>query len=85
MEANSIGHKVCLGKYGRKVFTIIGIQKPLEFIGGGTTLIIRSGRSHKEVMEDEIRCSSIKPLRKKRKKEKKPWKLKYTWRSQPLS
>lgn len=35
MEALIVGGKVCMGKYGRKVFTIIGIQKPLEFIGGG--------------------------------------------------
>lgn len=34
METLNVGYKVCLGKYGRKVFTIIGIQKPLEFIGG---------------------------------------------------
>lgn len=85
METLNVGHKVCLGKYGRKVFTIIGIQRPLEFIGGGTTAIIRSGRTHKEVMSDEIRDASIKPIRKrkKKKKEKNLWNRQYTWRSQP--
>lgn len=83
MEALIVGGKVCIGKYGRKVFTIIGIQKPLEFIGGGTTLIIRSGRTKKEVRDEEIRDASIKPLRKRKKKEKNLWNRQYTWRSQP--
>lgn len=34
MEQISVGSKVCMGKFGRKVFTVIGIQNPLEFIGG---------------------------------------------------
>lgn len=82
MEVN-VGNKVCMGKFGRKVFIVIGIQRPLEFMGGGTTLIIRSGRTYKEVTEDEIRDSSIKPLRKrkKNKKEKNPWNQQYTWKS----
>ena len=83
MEQISVGSKVCMGLYGRKVFTVIGIQNPLEFIGGGTTLIIRSGRTYKEVVSEEIRDASIKPLRKKKKKEKNLWNKQYTWRLEP--
>lgn len=67
----NIGEKVCVGLTGRKIFKIIGIQKPLPIFGGGNTLLIASGRKTKEVLPHEIRESSIAPIKKKYKRKSK--------------
>lgn len=66
-----IGEKVCLGLTGRKKFTIIGIQNSLPTFGGGQTLLIASGRIHKEVLMHEIREATIPPIKKKYARKKK--------------
>lgn len=67
----NVGEKVCVGLSGRKVFTIIGIQNPLPIFGGGQTILIRAGRSKKEVTADQIREASIKPIVKRKPRAKK--------------